>query len=157
MLKSILLGVIVMAAVKTACGGEPGKFYPETIVAIERAALDRWSKGDPQGFLDLYTDDVTYFDPYQKARIDGLAAMRELYAPLAGKWTVARFELTGTKVQHYSSVALLSFNLVNYDGAGNVINRWNATETYRLAGGKWKIFHSHWSYTTPALKQAGGQ
>lgn len=157
MLKSILLGMVAMAAVKTACGGGPGKFDPETVVALERAALDRWSKGDPQGFLDLYTGDVTYFDPYQKARIDGLAAMKELYAPLVGKWTIARYELTGAKVQHHANVALLTFNLVNYDGTGKPTSRWNATETYCLIAGKWKIIHSHWSYTTPELKQAGAQ
>lgn len=38
-------------------------FKPETIIALERAALDRWGKGDPKGFLETYAPDVTYFDP----------------------------------------------------------------------------------------------
>jgi len=45
------------------------------IVALERAALDRWGKGDPQGYLETYADEVTYFDPVAATRIDGLEAM----------------------------------------------------------------------------------
>jgi hypothetical protein len=33
----------------------------EQILALERAALDRWGKGDPGGFLELYANDITYF------------------------------------------------------------------------------------------------
>jgi len=35
----------------------------EHIVMLERGALDLWGKGDPGGFLDLYSTDITYFDP----------------------------------------------------------------------------------------------
>lgn len=27
----------------------------ETIIALERAAMDRWAKGDPDGFIELCT------------------------------------------------------------------------------------------------------
>jgi len=35
----------------------------ETILALERAALDRWNSGDVEGQLEHYSEDVTYFDP----------------------------------------------------------------------------------------------
>ena len=54
------------------------------IIAIERAALDRWGRGDPQGYLETYADEVTYFDPVAATRIDGLDAMKAYYAPFAG-------------------------------------------------------------------------
>ena len=60
-------------------------FKPETIIALERAALDRWGKGDPQGFLETYADDITYFDPGSEKRVDGLVAMKELLIPRTGK------------------------------------------------------------------------
>ena len=41
------------------------------ILAPERAALDRWGAGDPDGFLETYDGDVTYFDPLTAARLDG--------------------------------------------------------------------------------------
>jgi len=36
----------------------------EMIVAMERAALERWGRGDPDGFLDISAPDVSYFDPF---------------------------------------------------------------------------------------------
>ena len=35
----------------------------DQIMKLECDALDRWGKGDPGGFLDLYARDITYFDP----------------------------------------------------------------------------------------------
>ncbi len=34
----------------------------QAILARERAALERWYKGDPSGFVELLADEVTYFD-----------------------------------------------------------------------------------------------
>jgi len=38
----------------------------ERIIALEKAALERWMNGDVYGYLELYAEDVTYFDPMQK-------------------------------------------------------------------------------------------
>lgn len=35
----------------------------EEVLALERAALDRWGRGDPGGCLEICAPDVTYFDP----------------------------------------------------------------------------------------------
>ena len=35
-----------------------------TILGLEKAALDRWCKGDPTGFLEISAPDVVYFDPF---------------------------------------------------------------------------------------------
>ena len=42
-----------------------------TILSLERAAGERWKKGDVDGPLELYADDVTFFDPITAARLDG--------------------------------------------------------------------------------------
>jgi len=58
-------------------------------------------------------------------------------------------------VQCFGDVALLSFNLVSYrtdDGRERAISSWNSTEAYRRTPAGWRIFHSHWSYITPELK-----
>src|SRR5262249_39400656 len=41
--------------------------------AVKRdvAALERWGKGDPDGFLEIYADEITYFDLTQERRVDG--------------------------------------------------------------------------------------
>ena len=46
------------------------------IINMERAALDRWGRGDPDGFLEISAPDVAYFDPFLPERIDGLSALR---------------------------------------------------------------------------------
>ena len=54
----------------------------QELIAIERAALDRWMTGDPQGYLGIYAPEITYFDPNQDKRIDGLEAMKQLFEPM---------------------------------------------------------------------------
>ena len=42
-----------------------------TLLAIEREINERWNKGDVDGALDVYSDDVTYFDPMTETRLEG--------------------------------------------------------------------------------------
>ncbi len=43
----------------------------ETIIALEKEAMQAWIKGDPTPFLELYSKDFSYFDPDQQLRLDG--------------------------------------------------------------------------------------
>lgn len=149
-MKRFLLLLLLTTAPPLACAQNDIGAH---IIALEKAALDRWNKADPQGYLDLYAPEMTYFDPSQDARIDGLEAMKAYYAPLFDMeypFTDARYDMQNPEVQHYGDIAVLSFNLVNYgtfeDRGETVIARWNSTEVYRLVDGNWMICHSHWSY-----------
>ena len=132
-------------------------FDPNDITAMERAALDRWGAGDPRGFLEIMAPEVTYFDPAQDARVDGLTAMTDLLVPFTGKIRIDRYDMINPMVQHHGDTALLTFNLVNYrtlaDGTEQPVVRWNSTEAYARIDGRWRIIHSHWSYVKPELKQ----
>lgn len=55
------------------------KTAEHAVFALERAALDRWGKGDPGGYLEITAPEVSYFDPFVERRVDGIAA---LSAPL---------------------------------------------------------------------------
>jgi uncharacterized protein (TIGR02246 family) len=127
------------------------------VEAMERAALDRWGKGDPQGYLSIMANEVTYFDPMQEKRIDGVEAMKTMLAPITGKVKVSRFDMINPKVQRHGDSALLTFNLVSYvaqpDGKERAAARWNSSELYAQVDGQWRIVHSHWSYIKPELKQ----
>jgi ketosteroid isomerase-like protein len=127
------------------------------IVALERAALDRWGNGDPGGFLELYADGITYSDPATKIRMDGRRAMADCYRPLVGKIRVPRYEMLNPQVVVEGHMALLTYNLVNYmtdEGGGESVGtRWNSTTVFQRVGGAWKSIHSHWSFTAhPALQ-----
>jgi ketosteroid isomerase-like protein len=129
----------------------------DLIVALERRALDRWGKGDTTGYTDLYANEVSYFDPLVGARIDGRQAMCSYYEPWAGRISVPRYEILNPAVVSSGDLALLSYNLVNYqrgaDGQESTGSRWNCTEVYRREGAQWKIVHSHWSFTRHAAFQ----
>jgi ketosteroid isomerase-like protein len=123
----------------------------DQIVMLERAALDRWGKGDPGGFLELYAADITYFDPVTAARIDGHHAMVDYYRPFVGKIHIARYEMLNPHVVVEGNMALLTYNLVNYsqdaEGGESVGSWWNSTTVYQRSSGVWKAIHSHWSFT----------
>jgi ketosteroid isomerase-like protein len=129
------------------------------IIALTREALDHWGKGDVQKLFDLYAPGITYFDPFQQERIEGIEAMRKIYAPLAGKVKIAHYEIIAPKVQHFDDVAILTFNLVDDvaeqpGGPGNVRVAWNCTQVYVRSNGKWRVVHEHWSFIKPELKTA---
>ena len=149
-----------LLVVSAACARGPADVQPEMIIGLERAALDRWGKGDPEGYFTIMASDVTYFDPTTDARVDGKDRLRALIAPLRGKISIDRAEFVNPTVVGHGDVAVLTFNLISHGGqfAGGPKSdvRWNCTEVYRRIGADWKIVHTHWSYTKPELKQPAG-
>lgn len=131
----------------------------EQIIALERSALDRWIRADPDGYLSLYASDATYFDPFREKRVDGLAELTALSAAMRGvtlPFTEPRYDMINPVVRVEGNIAVLTFNLVNYgkptgSAEETVLARWNATEVYREADGAWQIIHTHWSFTQPHL------
>jgi ketosteroid isomerase-like protein len=164
----VVVGAVLVAVLANGCESVPSEgssVAPPTldeIVALERAALDRWITLDPQGYLDLFASEVSYFDPQREKRVDGLDAMKTLLGPIKRlklPFTKPRYDMIGPHLQTYGDVTLLTFNLVSYGtfpGKGEtVVARWNSTEAYARLQGKWRIVHSHWSYTKPELKATG--
>ena len=147
--------IVIAFGVLTSCERAPAPFNPERIIALEKAALDRWGKGDPQGYLETYAPEITYFDPAREKRADGVQAMRDYLAPIAGKVKVERYEMIDTKVQRLGDAAVLSYQLMSHaimpNGSPLVI-RWNSTKVYGLFDKDWKLVHDHWSFTKPELK-----
>jgi hypothetical protein len=119
-----------------------------TIIAMERAALDRWCQGDPSGFLEISAPDVVYFDPFLDSRLDGHGALTAHYEALRGKFFASRYELVNPLVQLLGSAAVLTFNSAFY-GANEDTYRWNCTEVYRWSGARWEIIQTHWSLKSP--------
>lgn len=124
----------------------------ETILSLERGALDRWNNGDIEGQLKFYAEDVTYFDPLTATRLDGWQAVAEYFRTFwAGKVRIARSEILNPQVISDGNLAVLSYNLVNYihaaDGSETEGTRWNSTQVYRRTDDQWRVVHVHWSFT----------
>jgi hypothetical protein len=117
------------------------------VIALERAALDRWCRGDPSGFLSILAEDAVYFDPFLERRLDGLAALTAYYEALRGKVSASRYEIHAPVVQEQGGIAVLTFNFVSFGASGAEALRWNCTEVYRSTGATWSIIQTHWSFT----------
>lgn len=113
------------------------------LIALEKAALEKWNQGDPSGYLAIYSKCITYFDPYHDQRIDGFDRMEEYYESIRGKVQVDSYEMLNPVVESSGEMAVFTYNLVSH--SGQEVSRWNCTEVYRAEEGQWKIVHNHWS------------
>lgn len=87
----------------------------EELIALECSALDRWIRLDPQGYLDIFASEVTYFDPFTETRVDGLDAMQVRLAPMKtmeSPFADLRYDMIDPTVQRHGDVAILTFNVV---------------------------------------------
>jgi uncharacterized protein (TIGR02246 family) len=148
LISGVLSAVAAVVAVPSMSNQEDDA---QLIVAMERAALDRWGKGDPDGFLEVSDEDVVYFDPFLKRRLNGREELRKLYDQLRGKIQIDNYEMIDPKVQVTGDLAVLTFNFVSHGSEGSM--RWNTTEVYRRRDGRWRIVHTHWSLTQPKLAE----
>ncbi|MFH1943284.1 MAG: DUF4440 domain-containing protein [bacterium] len=149
---AILLGFIAMMS----CLSTNDKMTADQIIALEKAALDRWGNGDVHGYLDLYAEEITYFDPDLERRKDGIEALKKLIESLEGKIKIDRYEMINPNVQIHGNTAVLTFNLIDFapeTESTPTKTQWNSTEVYAKMGGTWKIIHSHWSYVKPNTKE----
>jgi ketosteroid isomerase-like protein len=121
----------------------------QEILKLEKAALDRWQKGDVNGFIELSAENISYFDPSLDIRLDGRKAFKAYLEPLFKTFKIYRYEILNPKVYRHGLIAVLCFNLCNYNQEGATTAKWNSTEVYQKIKGKWKIIHSHWSKTNP--------
>ena len=148
-MKTILLTLGVMITVITY--SQENSEISKEIIALEKSALDRWNHGDINGYLNLYADDIVYFDPMIDKRMDGLNKLKEYYKPWEGKINVSECEMIDPKVQAVDNMAVLTFNLRSVEG--RIVYNWNCTEVYRKdRENKWKIIQTHWSFVKPSLK-----
>lgn len=156
-MRAHILALLIVSCFLVGCQLREESDVAQTIIAMERAALDRWGKGDPEGFFEIMASDQTYFDPMTEKRIDGQADLKRYIAPFTGKIKIERVEMIDPRVQQSEDVAVLTFNLVDHgaqvgEGPKTTV-RWNSTEVYRRINGSWKIIHSHWSNVKPELKE----
>jgi len=155
----VLSGVLLAACGRSSSEGVASMDVTKHIISLERGALDRWVRADPDGYLSLYAKDATYFDPFREKRLEGLKELDALAAPMRGvtlPFTEPRYDMVNPVVHVEGNIALLTYNLVNYGKPTGkidetVLARWNATQVYQLAGGEWRIIHTHWSFTQPQL------
>lgn len=126
----------------------------ETIFALELGINQRWNKGDVDGALEMYSEDVTYFDPLTEMRLDGRKAVEAYFRQFFdGKLNILRNDFPNPQVivSDGGDLAVLHYNLRNYvsdeQGGEKPGTPWNSTQVYRLINGNWRVVHVNWSFT----------
>ncbi len=142
---AVLFGVCALGVAAAA-----GEDVASTIIAMERAALDRSDKGDAMGFLEISDSDISYFDPGLERAIHGIEALRKYYLSFPVT-EGAPGEMTNAKVQVVGDVAVLTFNYASKSLKTPKVTWWNTTEVYRRTPKGWRIMHTHWAYLKPEL------
>lgn len=119
------------------------------IVALERKAMDGWIQGDPGPTLAISDAGITYFHVMTQTRVEGRAALEALVERFRGRSLYDRYEMIDPKVQAAGDTAVLTYILVQHNGA--LASRWNATQVYQRKAEGWRVIHTHWSQTAPTL------
>src|ERR1043166_8110234 len=137
--KSLL---IVLAA--AICGHADNTSETLTeLLAIERQAMDGWLNGDPAPQLAACDPEITFFHAVTEKRVEGLAALKELYERYRGVPLFDSYEILNPAVQVSGNVAILTYQLVQHN-SGRASN-WNGTQVYRRGKDGWRVIHTHWS------------
>jgi uncharacterized protein (TIGR02246 family) len=118
----------------------------QTILTLERQALDRWSKGDPLGFAEILAEDGTYFDDIgAHKRLNNLEEIKNYLTSLVGKIPPHTYEIVDPKFQVYGDIAILTYQYHTTMPDNEPGSPWKATEVYHFADGKWRLVHANWS------------
>lgn len=115
------------------------------ILSLEEQALKLWNRGNPDGFIELSSDDVVYIDPAFKNKLEGKKALEEYYNSIRGKVEIDRYKMIEPTVLLSSDVAVLAYDYEAYRDDRTF--RMHCTEVYKLdSSEQWKIIHTHWSF-----------
>jgi hypothetical protein len=120
------------------------------VMALESAAMERWRKGDPWGFIEISAPEVTYFDTGTPQRINGREPLKAEYTQREGKIFYDVMDFIDPRVQDYGDLAVLSYRFLstwlNPDGSISHRTPWNCSEVFVRQASQWQIIHTHWSF-----------
>lgn len=121
------------------------------VIELERAALDKWFKGDTSGYRELWSENsFTYFDGVNPHRIDDHATIAMFLESIDGKLHAERYDFRHPRVQFgvAKDTALLTYQL--YADTNLIDMKYNCIEVYRKEeDGRWRVIHSTWSFIRP--------
>lgn len=139
-----MMKILTCALALSCCGALAGaESTDETILAMERRAMDGWGQGNPDEFLKISDPEITFIHSTLEKRLDGLAAVKALYEGYRGRPLFDRYEMADPRVVVSGSVAVLTYQFTTQNGS--LTRRWHATEVYRKGPSGWRILHSHFS------------
>lgn len=119
------------------------------IVALERAALDKWFRGDTSGYANLWSQrSFSYFDAVVNRRVDSHATIMDFLQTIEGKLFAESYDFSEPRVQLGSGMAVLTYQLFAKTTLMDMA--YNCIEVFqRECDGEWRVIHSTWSCIRP--------
>lgn len=127
----------------------------EHIIGLERAALDKWFKGDTSGYEQLWSKrSFTYFDGVVTERVEDHATIAAFLKTIDGKLFADSYDFRAPRVQMGSDMAVLTYQL--FADTSLIDMAYNCIEVYQLEDdGQWRVIHSTWSFIRPMDRKFG--
>lgn len=125
------------------------------IIGLEKAALDKWFKGDTSGYEQLWSKrSFTYFDAVVEKRVDDHATIAEFLKTIDGKLFADSYDFCNPRVQIGKDMAVLTYQL--FAKTTLIDMEYNCIEVYQKEeDGEWRVIHSTWSFIRPMEKNFG--
>lgn len=120
----------------------------EQIIDMEKAALDKWFKGDSSAYRALWSeDDFSYFDSVADHRVDTHEEISAFVkSAVDGKLFADSYDFCNPRVQFGGDMAVLTYQL---HADTTLINMHYCIEVYRKEAAGWRVIHSTWSFIRP--------
>lgn len=136
-------------------GSEEDRTLAEHIISLERAALDKWFKGDTSGYEKLWSKrSFSYFDGVVSERIDDHATISAFLKTIEGKLFAESYDFRNPRVQIGQDMAVLTFQL--FADTSLIDMAYNCIEVYQKeTDGEWHVIHSTWSFIRPMDRMFG--
>lgn len=118
------------------------------IVGLEKAALDKWFKGDTSGYRALWSKkNFTYFDGAFPTRVDEYATISQFLDGIEGKLFADSYDFVSPRIQFNGDIAILTYQL--FSDTSLIDMKYNVIEIFEKEEGEWKVIHSTWSFIRP--------
>jgi hypothetical protein len=154
MIRSLLIAGLAAALCGSVSAADPKSDTLRELVALERAQMDGWIKGDPAPSLKMLDPEATWFhSSAANSRLQGVAAVKTLFDAYQGMSLFDAYEIVQPAVQLHGDIAILTYYLGWRRGEGGM-NYWNGTQVYQRQKEGWRILHTHWSEAKQAPPSA---
>lgn len=121
----------------------------EHLISLEKAALDKWFRGDVSGYRELWSKrSFSYFDAVSGDRIDDHATISKFLESIDGQLSAETYDFRNARIQLGKDMAVLTFQL--FADTNLIDMEYNCIEIYQKEPDEqWRVIHSTWSFIRP--------
>jgi hypothetical protein len=146
--------LFLLALFLVSCTSEPPAMessLPSEEEAIEvvmekiEMAAEKWSTGDPMGYVEVAAPDITWSDDLAApVPISTKEALKVYLEGFRGQIPPHKFELSEFTYQFYEDIIIVTYH---YQGTFDEVKAppWKVTSVYRFENGDWLSVHENWT------------